>query len=80
MIDTIQKLIKEQLPDARVDIGDVTGSGNHFSLLVASDTFAGMPLLKQHQMVMDILKDVLKSEIHAVQIKTLTLEKYRNRL
>jgi len=79
MKDTIEKLIKVALPDAQVEVGDVTGSGDIFSLLVVSDTFSGMPLLKQHQQVMDILKDILKDKIHAVQIKTMTFEKYRDR-
>jgi stress-induced morphogen len=78
MKDTIPKLIRDQIPDAKVEVHDVTGSNNHFSLLVVSDSFTGMPLIKQHQTVMNILKDALKEKIHAVQIKTLTFEKYRN--
>lgn len=77
MINTIPNLIREKIPDAKVEIQDVTGSDNHFSLLVVSDSFSGKPLIKQHQLVMDILKNALKQEIHAVQIKTLTFEKYR---
>ncbi len=77
MINTIPNLIKEKIPDAKVEIQDVTGTDNHFSLLVVSDSFSGKPLIKQHQLVMDILKNALKQEIHAVQIKTLTFEKYR---
>ncbi len=77
MINTIPNLIKEKIPDAKIEIQDVTGTDNHFSLLVVSDSFSGKPLIKQHQLVMDILKNALKQEIHAVQIKTLTFEKYR---
>lgn len=76
MINTIPNLIREKIPDVKVEIQDVTGSDNHFSLLVVSDSFSGKPLIKQYQLVMDILKNALKQEIHAVQIKTLTFEKY----
>jgi stress-induced morphogen len=79
MINTIPNLIREKIPDAKVEIQDVTGSDNHFSLLVVSDSFSGKPLIKQHQLVMDILKNALKQDIHAVQIKTLTFDKYRAR-
>jgi stress-induced morphogen len=79
MINIIPNLIREKIPDAKVEIQDVTGSDNHFSLLVVSDSFSGKPLIKQHQLVMDILKNALKQDIHAVQIKTLTFEKYRAR-
>ena len=78
MIDTIPKLITDKILDAKVEVHDVTGTNNHFALLVVSDSFTGMPLIKQHQAVMDILKDALKEKIHAVQIKTLTFEKYKN--
>ena len=78
MIDIIPTLIRDKIPDAKVEVQDVTGSNNHFLLLVVSDSFTGMPLIKQHQAVMDILKDALKEKIHAVQIKTLTFEKYKN--
>jgi len=77
MINIIPGLIREKIPDAKVEIQDVTGSGSHFSLLVVSDSFSGKPLVKQHQLVMNILKNALKQDIHAVQIKTLTFEKYK---
>ncbi len=51
MINTIPNLIREKIPDAKVEIQDVTGSDNHFSLLVVSDSFSGKPLIKQHQLV-----------------------------
>lgn len=66
----VQDLIKGQLPDADVEIVDLTGTRDHLGITVTSDQFKGRPLLAQHRMVMDILKEALKEEIHAVKIKT----------
>ncbi len=68
--EKIKKLIIEKMPDAEVEVTDLTGTKDHIGLLVTSGQFKGKGLLAQHRMIMDILKDGLKNEIHAVQIKT----------
>lgn len=68
--EKIKKLIIDKMPDAEVEITDLTGTKDHLGLLVISKEFKGKRLLAQHRMIMDILKDGLKSDIHAVQIKT----------
>ena len=37
----IEKLIKEAMPDARIEIQDLAGDGNHYSATVTSSTFSG---------------------------------------
>ena len=64
--------------NTRVRVSDLKG-GDHLGLLVVSDEFHGRPLLEQHKMVMDILKEKLKEEIHAVKIKTLTFDKAKQK-
>ncbi len=71
----LKEFIETQLPDSRVKISDLTGTRDHLGILVISDAFKDKMLIDQHQMIMDILKERLKSEIHAVQLKTLTVEK-----
>ncbi len=66
------ELIQSNIEDAKVQVTDLTGTKDHLGLLVVSDAFAGKMLIAQHQMIMDILKEKLKQEIHAVQIKTMT--------
>ena len=65
-----KRLIEENLPGAHVEVTDLTGTRDHVGLLVVSDVFEGKPLIQQHQMVMDILKDEFSQKLHAVQIKT----------
>ncbi len=78
-LDALAAFIKEQLPDAQISVTDLTGTRDHLGLQIISDRFEGKPLLEQHRMVMDILKEKLKSEIHAVQLKTMTTTKARER-
>ena len=72
---TVEKMILEKLDDAEVSIIDLTGTQDHLGITVTSKYFAGKMLLKQHQMIMDILRPKLDTnEIHAVQIKTIIKE------
>ena len=75
-IESVKSLILTQLSNAKVEVSDMTGTDDHLEILVATDDFKGKMLIEQHQMVMDILKDSLKEQVHAVKIKTMTREKY----
>jgi stress-induced morphogen len=76
IIQTVRSLLESHFKDAHIEIGDLTGAHNHLELLVASDLFKGKMLIDQHQMIMDVLKELLKGKLHAVKIKTMTKEKY----
>lgn len=77
--NALADFIKTQLPDAEVTVTDLTGTRDHLGLQIISDAFEGKALLEQHRVIMDILKEKLKSEIHAVQLKTMTKAKARER-
>jgi acid stress-induced BolA-like protein IbaG/YrbA len=67
----IERLIEEQLPDARALVrGD---DGVHFEAVVISTAFAGKTLIQQHRMVYAALGGRLEREdIHALSLKTYT--------
>lgn len=48
------------------------GSESHFKVIVVSEHFAGMPRIRRHQTVNEILRDELASRIHALSMRTLT--------
>ena len=75
----VENLIKENIKDSIVKVSDLTGTMDHLEIIVASDEFKGKILIDQHQMIMDILKEDLKEKIHAVQLKTMTIEKYNRK-
>ncbi len=73
----VENTVTAELPDAKVVVGSLYGSDNdHLEVLVVSDHFEGQPLVRQHQMVLSSLRDVLADELHAIQLKTMTWEKY----
>ena len=61
----IEKMIKEALPDAVIDIQDLAGDGNHYSATVTSSQFKGKNKVQQHKMVYDALIGNLGNELHA---------------
>ena len=66
----IEKLIKESLPDATIEIQDLAGDGNHYSATVTSTQFSGKNKIEQHKMVYNSLKGKMGNELHALEIKT----------
>ena len=68
--DDIVSLIKEGVPGAEVELTDLAGDGDHYKAVVISDAFAGMPRIKQHQMVYAALKGRMGGELHALALET----------
>ncbi len=78
MIDVIKECITKTLPDATVYVADPNNDGEHFEAIVVSPTFVGLPLVKQHQKVMNALKEEFATSVHALALKTFTPEKWEN--
>ena len=55
----------------------MTGSKDHFNVIIISKSFNGLTLIEQHRLVYKILDDMVTKEIHALQLKTLTLEQWK---
>jgi stress-induced morphogen len=69
--DQVRDAIRRVLPDALVEVEDLTGGGDHLQVSVVSGAFAGLSRVKQHQMVYGALRSELASEaIHALALKT----------
>jgi stress-induced morphogen len=66
----IETMIREAFPDARVQVKDLAGDGNHYSATVVSAAFNGKSRVKQHQMVYDALKGRMGGELHALALQT----------
>ena len=69
----VKETIAAKLPDAHVEVQDLTGGGDHYQALVVSSAFEGKNLVKQHQLVYGALQEDLDSNaIHALALKTYT--------
>jgi stress-induced morphogen len=70
----IERFIREALPDARVELRDLAGDGDHFAANVVSAAFRGKSRVQQHQMVYAALKGRMGGELHALALQTGTPE------
>ncbi|HKT14478.1 MAG TPA: BolA family transcriptional regulator [Allosphingosinicella sp.] len=66
----IEMLIRGGIPDARVEITDLAGDGDHYAARVVAESFRGLPRVKQHQRVYDALGGRMGGELHALQLTT----------
>ncbi|MCY7338857.1 MAG: BolA family transcriptional regulator [Sphingomonas bacterium] len=66
----IEALIVAAIPDARVEIRDLAGDGDHYAARVVSASFAGMNRVRQHQAVYAALGGRMGGELHALQLET----------
>lgn len=50
----------------------------HFKILLISNEFIGLSRIERHRLIYNALGEELKTKIHALKIKALTVEEYNN--
>lgn len=68
--EEIETLIRQGIPDALVEITDLAGDGDHYAARVVSETFRGIPRIRQHQAVYAALGGRMGGVLHALQLTT----------
>ncbi|MBI3700045.1 MAG: BolA family transcriptional regulator [Afipia sp.] len=66
----IESMIKAALPDAKVEIRDLAGDGDHYAATVISESFRGKSRVQQHKLVYDSLKGQMGGVLHALALQT----------
>ena len=66
----IETMIRAAFPDARIEVRDLAGDGNHYAANVVSAAFKGKSRVQQHQMVYAALKGRMGGELHALALTT----------
>jgi stress-induced morphogen len=66
--DDIVAKIRVALPDADVEMQDLTGTSDHWKARIVSAAFTGKSLIDRHRLVMAALADELKGPIHALTL------------
>lgn len=75
-LDEIKARIEQNLETTHVQVIDL-GGGDHIRAIVVSPRFSGLPLIKQHKLVLDLFTSEINSnEVHALTVKTLTPEQF----
>ncbi len=70
--ELIIEKIRAALPDAMVEMKDLTGTEDHWQARVISTGFAGKSLIQRHRIVHAALADELKGPIHALTLDVMT--------
>lgn len=66
----VEEKIRAALPDAQVEVRDLTGTGDHFAARVVCAAFAGKTRVEQHRMIYSALGEAMKGPIHALALET----------
>ena len=68
--EEVQKILEGAFPGSWVSVDDMTGTGDHFEIVITSAVFRGQTLLEQHRQVQTALAGEMDKRIHAIKIKT----------
>jgi stress-induced morphogen len=74
--EEIQSLIRTAIPDAQVQVRDLTGGGDHYEAVVVSSAFTGKAKVARHRLVYGALQDAMVQRIHALALTTMTPEEF----
>ena len=66
----LRSLITKSFPEATVEIVDLMGDDNHYSVKIIDKSFTGKSRIEQHKMVNQALKGYLGDILHAMQLTT----------
>ena len=68
--DALEAELRAAFPDAEIAIDDLAGDGDHYRARISSPAFAGLPRVRQHQLVYAALKGKVGGELHALALET----------
>lgn len=71
--DAVRSLLLSALPQAHVEVTDLTGTQDHLQAVVVCPAFAGKTRIEQHKMVYAALGDLMTgpdAPIHALALTT----------
>lgn len=66
----IEAMIVAAIPDARVEITDLAGDGDHYAARVTAASFAGLSRIQQQRAVYAALGGKMGGVLHALQLTT----------
>ncbi len=66
----LETILREGFPDAEIHVEDLAGDGDHYRARIVSTAFAGLPRVRQHQLVYAALKGRMGGELHALALES----------
>lgn len=74
--EEILETLETGFPESQVAVDDLTGTGDHFQVLIVSESFEGMSSIERHRLVYDTLGKDVGGAIHALSIQAFTPEQW----
>jgi stress-induced morphogen len=68
--DDLEADLRAAFPDAVIVLDDTVGDGDHWRARITSAAFAGLPRVRQHQLVYAALKGKMGGVLHALALET----------
>jgi len=66
--------VRKVLPDAQIEVVDLTGSMDHFHVRVICESFVGMRPLQRQKIILNHFKPHIPHAVHAIDLKCMTPE------
>ncbi len=70
--DDIKAKIVSALPDAVIELIDLTGTKDHWEAHITSATFEGKSLIQRHRIIFAALEEEMKGPIHALTLRLMS--------
>lgn len=68
--DELFNILNTHFNENEIDIVDLAGDNDHWSVKIVSNKFEGMTKVKQHKFVYSLFEGKVGNELHALQLKT----------
>ncbi len=68
--EKLRSIIEASFPNAQIEIIDLAGDDDHYSVKIVDESFAGKSRIEQHKMVNKALSGYLGDVLHAMALKT----------
>ena len=70
--EEIERRIREEWPEADINVNDLTGGADHYQVDITTDAFEGKMSVARHRMVYALFNDVMGGALHALSLNTKT--------
>ena len=71
LVIELKEILGRHFTDATVEIRDLLGDSDHYSLTIVSARFEDKSKIERHRMVHDALRGIVGSKLHALTINAL---------
>jgi len=69
--DKLHNILQSKFPEAQIEITALVDDNDHYSVVIKDSIFNDKSRIEQQRLVNKALGDLLKGELHAMQLKTI---------